>query len=175
MSYILIFLVAIVLIFGVVVFRGSPYVQSHKSQVKQAFYELYKMEKSDLLVDIGSGDGLILRQAASTGARAVGFEINPILVLISRLISRKYGNIQIRFADFWLSKLPPETTVVYAFSVTRDIRRVILKIQDHSNQYNKPIYIISYGNELKGLKLLKNVGAHFLYLVEPLQSDKAQV
>ncbi len=175
MSYLLIFIIVIILIFGIVVFRGSPYVPSHKSHVNQAFSELYQMGPSDLLVDIGSGDGVVLREAAKKGASAVGFEINPILVIISRLLSKKYKTVQIKFADFWLTKLPDETTVVYVFSVTRDLKRIISHLQKQSNRLKKPIYIIGYGSEFKTKKAIKNIGAHFLYLVEPLQSDKAQV
>ena len=169
MSYILIFIVIIILIFGVVVFRGSPYVPSHRSNVKIAFSELYHMRPSDLLVDIGSGDGVVLREAAQTGASAVGYEINPILVFVSRILCKKYKKIQIKFADFWLVKLPEETTVVYVFSVTRDLNRILDRIQKHANRTNKPIYIIGYGSEFKSIKSIKNVGAHFLYLVQPLQ------
>lgn len=175
MLYIGLALLIVLFLFIFVVFRGSPYVPSHKSHVHQAFSELYKMDEHDLLVDIGSGDGIVLREAARTGAAAVGFEINPILVFISRIISKKYPKIQIKLADFWLAKLPDETTVVYVFSVTRDVKRIINRIQKESNRLNKIIYIIGYGSEFNDIKSIKNVGAHFLYLVKPLQPDKAQV
>jgi hypothetical protein len=175
MAFIGTLLFILVLFFGVVVFRGSPYVPSHKEHVRQAFSELYKMNKNDLLVDIGSGDGIILREAAKTGATAIGFEINPILVLVSSILSRKYKKVQVKLADFWLTKLPDETTVVYVFSVTRDVKGIAERVQKESNRLKKPIYIISYGSEFTTLKAVKAVGAHFLYLVKPLQSDKAQV
>ena len=146
MSYFLIAIIVLVLIFGLVVFRGSPYVPSHKLHVREAFSELYKIGPGDLLVDIGSGDGVILREASQTGARAVGFEINPILVIISRLLCRKNNNIEIRLSDFWLSKFPDETTVVYVFSATRDVNKILKFIQKQSNRLQKPIYLISYGS-----------------------------
>ena len=51
----------IILTFGVVVFHGSPYVPSHVSHVRQSLTELYNLSDKDVLVDIGSGDGLVLR------------------------------------------------------------------------------------------------------------------
>ena len=77
---------ALFMIFSLVVFRGSPYVPSQKKYIFEAFTKLYKISKNDLLIDIGSGDGIVLRQAARLGAKAIGFEINPILVLISKIL-----------------------------------------------------------------------------------------
>ena len=86
----------VVLLFGFVVFRGAPYVPSKRRDIKRAFEELYPLDDSDTLVDIGSGDGVVLRMAAKRGAHAVGYELNPILVLVSRWLSRKYTTVTIR-------------------------------------------------------------------------------
>jgi spermidine synthase len=59
--------------------------QVKKSILNLAFHELYQLTENDNFVDIGSGDGVVLREASKIGARAVGFEINPILVFISTL------------------------------------------------------------------------------------------
>lgn len=168
-------LFAIVLIFGFVVFRGSPYVPSQKKYIYQAFNELYKVTKKDVLVDIGSGDGVVLRMAARLGARAVGYELNPLLVLISRLSSFGNKKIEIKLADFWIAKIPKNTTVVYVFSVSRDIKNLTKKLQNEVDRIKHSVYLISYGAEFDSLKSLKTVGAYNLYLLKPLQSLKAQV
>jgi 16S rRNA A1518/A1519 N6-dimethyltransferase RsmA/KsgA/DIM1 with predicted DNA glycosylase/AP lyase activity len=95
------FIIVIVIMFGFVIFRGSPYIPSHKYDIHQALNKLYVINSTDTLVDIGSGDGVILRQVAKRGAYAVGFEINPILVIISRCLSWGNKKIKIVFADFW--------------------------------------------------------------------------
>lgn len=166
----------IIILFGLVVFRGSPYVPSHKADVIQSLTELYKINKNDTLIDIGSGDGAILRQAIKLGAkRAVGYEINPLLVLISKFLSRKYKKVNIILSDFWFISLPKDTTVIYVFSVTRDIKNIVKLIQKETNKLNKSMYLISYGNNIEGLQSIKSVGAYYLYIFKPLQSDKAQV
>lgn len=43
------------------------------------------------LVDLGSGDGRIVIEAAKKGYEAVGYEINPWLVLYSRHLAKKQG------------------------------------------------------------------------------------
>jgi SAM-dependent methyltransferase len=175
MRLLALFILAVILLFGFVVFRGSPYVPSRKKYIRQAFNELYPLKPTDVLIDIGSGDGIVLREAAEFGARAVGYEINPILVFVSRLMCRKYKNVSVVFADFWLSKIPNDTTVIYIFSATRDMKKILKKLQSETNRLDHPIKIISYGSDFDDMKIDKNVGAYHLYSLNPLQPVKAQV
>lgn len=165
----------IVLLFGFVVFRGAPYVPSKKADIKRAFDELYPLTKDDLLVDIGSGDGIVLRQAAKRGAHAVGYELNPLLVIISKLLSRNQPNVVVHLADFWSVKLPKETTVVYTFGESRDIVKMADKVAAESKRLGKPLLFISYAFEVPGLAPAKKIGAHYLYSFDPLHTPEAQV
>ena len=166
---------AVVLIFGFVVFRGSPYVPSQKRYIRQAFTQLYKITKKDVLIDIGSGDGVVLREAARLGAVAVGYEINPVLVLISRILSRKYKSVSVKLADFWSAKIPNETTVIYVFSVTRDVKKMTKLLQSEVNRIGHDVHLISYASDFGDLKPLKHISAYHLYKISPLQPGKAQV
>lgn len=148
---------------------------SHRLYLKRSLRELYPLTDKDVLVDIGSGDGIVLREAASLGAKAIGYEINPILVFISRFISRKNSLVEVRLADFWLSHFPNDTTVVYVFSVTRDMKKIQKLMQNEANILKREIYLISYGSGLDGIEPLKIIGAYSLYVFHSLQSDKAQV
>lgn len=163
----------IVLIFGFVVFRGAPYVPSHHKEVREAFDELYKISHKDVLVDVGSGDGIILRLAAKHGARAIGYELNPILVVLSRFLSRTDKNVRVVLADFWLKNLPNETTVVYAFTVSRDSKKLAQKLQNEASRLNRDIYLMTYGAPLTSKTELRKRRGHHLYLFSPLQVSKA--
>lgn len=160
---------AIVVVFGFVVFRGAPYVPSKKSELRRVFSELYPLGKDDLLVDIGSGDGVVLRQAAALGARAVGYELNPVLVGISWLLSRRNGLVSTRLADFWFVQLPPETSVVYVFGESRDIVKMAGKVQKEAQRLQKSLALISYGFTIPGREHVEQLGAHYLYRIDPLQ------
>jgi len=166
---------ALVIIFGFSVFRGSPYLPSHKLDVRKSFIDLYHLDKKDVLVDIGSGDGVILREATRLGAHAVGYEINPILFLVSWFLSRNDKKANVVFADFWMSNLPHDVTVVYVFSASRDIKKIIKRLQNEADRLGRSISVISYGARFNGMKEVNSIGAHHLYTFHPLQSDKAQV
>lgn len=161
----------ILFVFGFVVLRGAPYVPSQRKYIRQAFMELYPISKSDVLVDIGSGDGVVLREASKLDAKSVGYEINPILILISKLLSLQDKNISVRFVDFWLSHLPSDTTVVYVFATSSIIKKIKVWLQNETNNLDRPIYLISYGFKIVGMNEQKKVGAYYLYRFNPLHTD----
>lgn len=173
MNVLLITIGVIVLLFGVVVFRGAPYVPTRKRDLQAAFSTLYPLGVADLLVDIGSGDGVVLREAARRGARAVGYELNPLLVVLSRWLSRSSpAQVTIHLADFWFASLPPETTIVYTFGESRDIVKMYRKVQGEATRLSKSLYFMSYGFVVPGQIVLRTEGPCHLYLVEPLQREQ---
>ncbi len=163
----LVILGGIILVFGIVVFRGAPYVPSLRTYAAEALEQLYPVTQKDVVVDLGSGDGIVLRLAAARGARAVGYELNPVLVVISKLMSRGNPLIETRLADFWLVDLPEATTMVYAFSVGRDMEKLARKIQHTADKVGHPIWLITYGHTIASRVVKKSTPSHHLYLFEP--------
>jgi hypothetical protein len=157
----------VVLLFGFVIVRGAPYVPSQRRYIQRALTELYKVDQKDVLVDIGSGDGIVLRMAAKLGARAVGYELNPALVLVSKIL----GNARTKtyLADFWLVELPPDTTVVYVFMVQKMSQRLEKKLQDFANQQRRSLQVVAYGIPFRQRTADKTLDAYFLYTFQPLQ------
>ncbi|MCA9334798.1 hypothetical protein KC953_01505 [Candidatus Saccharibacteria bacterium] len=160
-------LFGIFFLFGFVVFRGAPYLPSKQRYARLALTKLYRIRSQDVLVDLGSGDGQILRLATSLGARAIGYELNPILVVISRLLARGDGRQKTRLADMWLVDLPAETTIVYVFSVSRDSYKLTDRLTSHVEKHGKKIWCITFGAGLGGVKPVKRLHAHNLYLFDP--------
>lgn len=165
----LIFTIAAVLaiLFGFVVFFGAPYVPSKRRELERALDELYPVGKDDVLIDVGSGDGVVLREAAKRGAKAVGYELNPIFVAISWWLSRKYPGVQVRLGNMWQVKFPQGTTVVYAFAVSRDSAKLARKMQAEAARLGRPLLLLTYGlPTLAGQEPERRLGAHALYRFE---------
>ncbi len=162
-------LAAVILLFGFVVFFGAPYVPSKRRELERAFDELYKLDNHDVLVDLGSGDGVVLRVAAKHGARAIGYELNPGLVFLSRFLAHGNKKIRVETANLWRVHFPPDTTVVYVFAVSRDIEKIARKLQKEVNLLKQPISVVSYGCEIPHMTALGVLGAHHLYTFAPLQ------
>lgn len=157
--------VIIFLFFTLIVFVGAPYVPSHPRYAKQALTKLYPVGKRDVLLDVGSGDGIILRMASRRGARAVGYELNPILVAISRWLSRGDSRVTVRLADFWMTPFPDDLTVIYIFAVDRDTKRLVKKIKTESERIGRKLSVVSYGAALPGIEPVRQLDAHRLYLI----------
>lgn len=161
-----------VVVFGFVAFLGAPYVPSQHRYLKQAFTDLHPIGTNDKLVDLGSGDGVVLRMATKQGARAVGYELNPILVLLSRLISARNTGIEIHLASYWSAEFPSDTTVVYAFTVSRDIKRMAQKIQSEATRLNRPIWFIVLGNKIPNMAVHSANEPYYCYVFYPLHKNK---
>lgn len=172
MAWLIGVVVAVFAVFALTVLRGAPYVPTHRRVLKKAFTDLYPLTSSDVLVDIGSGDGVVLRAAAKRGAKAVGYELNPFLYGISRILSRN-PLIRVKLADFWYATLPQDTTVVYTFGESRDIAKMYALVQKTASQFGRPLYFISFGFAVPGEKQHKYDGSFYLYKVAPLQKREA--
>lgn len=166
----IIWLIGVVLFicFGLIVFRGAPYVPTHRREVERAFSELYPLTKKDVVVDLGSGDGLVLRAAVRRGARAIGYELNPLLAGLARWLSRGNPRVEVRLADMWLTPLPDDTTVVYAFAVSRDFGKLGRLLERHVARTGRPLVFIGYGSHLVDREPDATLGAHSLYRLTPL-------
>lgn len=151
---------------GFVTFFGAPYVPTLKKQIRD-ITAIYSLKKSDVFVDIGSGDGVVLRAAAAKGARAVGFELGPWPWLISKFLCRKYKNITIHFGNFWYKELPSDTTAVYTFLNGRYMSKLERKLQAHVDKNRQVVHFITYGFKIPGRKIVKKRGPMFLYVFKP--------
>lgn len=166
------FLFAVVVVgIGFVAFTGAPYVPSKRRDIERAFTELYSLSNKDVLVDIGSGDGVVLRAASRKGAHAIGYELHPLLVWLSKFLSRDDDRVMIVLANFWNVEIPANTTVVYTFGDARDIQKMYDKVLKEATRIEHTLQFISYGFEVPGLSPDKTVGAHHLYKVQPLQQQ----
>lgn len=64
--------------------RGALFVSTASLRIK-TFLNAVPMETGELLVDIGCGDGRVLRAAHRRyGVKALGFEVNPLAYLTAR-------------------------------------------------------------------------------------------
>ena len=163
-----IIIVIILAFFGLITFIGAPYVPTHKRQITKVFTEAYEITPDDMVIDLGSGDGVLLRAVARRGGRALGYELNPILWGLSILLSGRFANrISVKCRNFWTAKLPPETTLVYAFADGRSIGRIGRKLQAHAKRTGRPVRFMSYGFGLPNVTPDTEVGGMKLYTIIP--------
>ncbi|XP_063231730.1 ATP synthase subunit C lysine N-methyltransferase isoform X2 [Bacillus rossius redtenbacheri] len=106
-----------------------PYVPATAAQVRNVLSGL--SGRSGRLVDLGSGDGRIVLAAAEAGFRADGVELNPWLVLYSRLQAWRLGlgpRAAFLRRDLWRLPLGAYRNVV-VFGVEEMMPRLQSKLQ----------------------------------------------
>lgn len=156
----------VVLVFGFVVLFGAPYVPSQRRYVKHLFDHIH-LGRDDVLVDLGSGDGLVLRAARRYGARAIGYELNPLLAVVSRLVSLGDGGVTIKLANAWHSRFPDDVSIVYIFSVGRDEARLLKTVRREATRLGRPLRLVCLGSPLKTIKPEETFEAYGIYSVTP--------
>ena len=158
MYFILLF-AGLVFLFGFVVLFGAPYVPTFSRQANAAL-DLLNLKEGSILVELGSGDGAVLLAAARRGIRGIGYELNPLLVVISRLRCWRYRHIvQIHCRNFWHSQLP-SCDGVYVFLLDRFMTRLDEKI---TREAKLPVKLVSYAFQVPGRKPVHKKSGMFLY------------
>jgi len=83
--------------------------------VVRALLELADVGPQDLVYDLGSGDGRIpITAATEFGARGVGVEIDPLLVMQAQVKAREAGvedKVEFRLGDMYAADVRPATVV----------------------------------------------------------------
>jgi SAM-dependent methyltransferase len=107
--------------------QGALYVSTSRAKIA-AFMAAVPMKADQVLVDLGCGDGRVLREARKHyGIRAVGYEINPLAYLKARLLSFGPNNIKIRHQNFWKADLS-EADVVFCYLYPDVMKKLAAKL-----------------------------------------------
>lgn len=108
----------------------APWWRTSK-KIARAMCRLAKINKDDVVYDLGSGDGTALIVAAKEfGARGVGIEIDPLRVLISTLmiyIIKVQDRVKIEKNNFFNVDIS-DATAVFVYLVPRVLEKLKPKL-----------------------------------------------
>ena len=144
--------------FGLIVLIGAPFVPSKTKNI-QKILDGVKIRKGSLLLDLGSGDGRVLAEFARRGYKVVGYELNPILALVSKLRLRKYPLTNVHSSDYWRADVS-KADVIFVFSATPFMARLYDKLK---NELKPGAMVISYGFSFEGIKIDRKVSVANIY------------
>lgn len=128
--------------FGAVLLVGAPYLPTLKKQVQTAL-ELADLKEGDTIIELGCGDGRVLIEAARSGLKSVGYELNPLLFAYAWVRTRRYGDqVRVVYGDFW-HKSWPEADAIYVFLLPRLMEKLGKKI-DKKNKASKKVITFAF-------------------------------
>ena len=115
------------------------------------------------MADIGSGDGRVVIEFAKKGFDATGIEINPFLVLWSRMKIKRLGlkNAEIIRKNFWKYDFTC-FDVIYLFQLTSVNAMLTEKFR---KELKTGAIVISAGFQMFNLNLVKNEGIFWVYRI----------
>jgi hypothetical protein len=120
--------VIIILTFSLVIIIGPPYVPTLRAQIDAAL-DLLDLKEGDTLLELGSGDGRVMRLAAQRGLRVVGIEINPFLVVVSYIVTWRYRQqVRIIWGSYW-GKPWPRADGIFTFMLGKYMARLDERIE----------------------------------------------
>jgi len=145
--------------FGVAAFIGAPYVPILRRDYGPLL-ELTELQPGQTLIDLGSGDGRLMREAAKRGVHAIGYEINPVLYVISLIVCWRYrGLVRIKLGDYWHAKLPP-ADIIYVFLLDRYMGRLDRKL---ASELSRPTRVVSFVFQIPGRTATRSSHNTFVY------------
>lgn len=157
----------IIILFGAVAFRGAPYVPTLRRSVNNGL-DLLRLDKDDLVIDLGSGDGNVLKAVAQRGHRALGYELNPVMCLVAKLRCLSYKKrVTVQWRDFWLAEWPQEAKAVYVFLAGPYMGHLARKLGTEMAKRNQPLQVVSNGFAIPGYLPKKIAGGMYLYELQP--------
>lgn len=153
-------LFVVVMCFGFVLLVGAPYLPTRQRQSDVAL-DLLGLKKGQTLYELGCGDGRVLLRAAERGIISVGYEINPLLVIVARIVTwRHRDKVKIIWGDFWRADLS-KADGVFVFLLDRFMPKLDAKM---NIQKDRKLPLVSYAFKIPGRKIKAEKEGMFLYV-----------
>lgn len=108
--------------------RGALFIPTPSIRTK-TFLDALPMNSKELFLDLGCGDGRVLREARRRyGVRAMGFEVNLLAYLAAKVGNFRLKGVQIRWKNFWEVDLS-RADVVFCYLFPDVMERLAKKLE----------------------------------------------
>jgi len=100
----------------------------------ESFLDAVPMNREELFVDLGCGDGRVLRETRRRyGVKAKGFEVNILAYCVARALSFRMKGVDIMWKDFWYVSLE-DAGVVFCYLFPDVMKRLAAKLEAELRQ-----------------------------------------
>lgn len=126
------FIAKVLLVISILsVFRITQGAMFHPSALirVRTFLDAVPMQESELLVDIGCGDGRVLSAARKRyGVRAIGYEVNPLAYFLARIRAFGKKGFNVRCKNFWKANMG-DADVIFCYLFPDVMERLAHKLE----------------------------------------------
>lgn len=162
--FVIFLFLVIFLIFGLYIFDiflPAPFVAS-KKEVVGKMIKVAEIKTRDKVLDLGSGDGRLVIEAAAAGAVATGVEKNPFLVLFSK-IRAKFARVKVEiiFGDIFSQNLG-KADIIFLYLNPKMLAKLAPKLKAETKKGTK---IVSNTYEIPNFRPIAIFDNIFLYKI----------
>lgn len=137
---------------------------TRNKQINQAL-DLLDLKEGDLLIDLGSGDSRVQIEAANRGIRSIGYELNPLLVLISKTRLFRHRDLaRVYWRDYLKVDIPSDAKGIFVFSIQARAEQISGFI---SSSIEHPTKVVAYATNLDPKFKISSFDALDLYEFKP--------
>lgn len=161
MTVVIVIGIIVILLFAGVVAFGAPFLPTLSSRVDDAV-ELLNLKPGQTMLELGCGDGRLLNAVAKNKVYAIGYELNPLLVIYAKLLTwknRKY--VSVKWANYWRVDWP-EADGMYVFLLNPYMSKLHNKVVQYAG--NRKFTVVSFAFQIPDKKPVKENNSMFLYL-----------
>ena len=108
--------------------RGALYVSTSRRRI-EAFLDAVPMKPYQVVIDLGCGDGRVLRKVYKRyGVKAIGYEMNLLAYVKARLLSLGFKSVTIRLRNFWKADLS-KADIIFCYLYPDVMRELSKKLR----------------------------------------------
>jgi len=141
-------------------FTSGPFVPSARKRHK-TMLKLAELNDSDIVYDLGCGDGRLVFSASKLAGKACGYDLSIPLVLYGKLISLFHPKAQIHFGNIWKQDYG-DATVIFCYLLPGAMKQFHKEVWP---KLKKGTRVISNAFEIHNLKPLQKEDKVYLYQV----------
>jgi 16S rRNA A1518/A1519 N6-dimethyltransferase RsmA/KsgA/DIM1 with predicted DNA glycosylase/AP lyase activity len=120
------------------------------------------LASGDTIIELGCGDGRVMRRLAAAGYNVIGYELNPILVAVAHIYTWRYRQkVTIIWGDYWRKEWPPAKGM-YVFLLEKYMKKLDKKLGKYSKT-NGPISVVSYAFQIPKKRAKTSKSGLYLY------------
>jgi hypothetical protein len=158
-SWLIIIGTILILLFCFVIFFGAPYLPTLSAQ-RLAALQMLELKQGQTLIELGCGDGSMLKECARRGIKAVGYELNPCLVVVAKARNFRHRKlVSVKWANLWNADIS-QADGIFVFLLPKFMGRLDKKIVAEAAKGTK---LASYAFKVPNKKIAKQSDAVFLY------------
>jgi len=141
-------------------FTSGPFVPSARKR-HRTMLKLADLSDSDIVYDLGCGDGRLVFSASKFAKRAIGYDLSIPLVSYGKIASLFHPKAQIRWGNIWKQDYS-DATVIFCYLLPGSMKRFHKEVWPTLKPGTR---VVSNAFEIHDLKPLKKEDKVYLYQV----------